>query len=148
MSEGDPVAVTPPGTVRRVGATSFRDTKIPLMDPAKLSKHYGIENRDRIEEHVATVMLPVDLDEEPWHRQMSAALATFIEQMGKQGWTLHTKTGFSYERGRYPAVDLASGIADPSREEWRWRAWFSFDNPKPVQISVDPRLVGELEPAS
>lgn len=146
MSEGQPVELKPTKPLRTVASTSWRDTKIPLLQPERLSAHYGMENRDRLERHTATVSLPLDLTTEAWHREMASALRVFVESMEKQGWTLHTPTGFTYERGRYPAVDLASGVADPSKEEWHWHGSFSFDNPKPVRIPVDPRLVGEMEP--
>jgi hypothetical protein len=150
MSEGDAVTLTSRGQkIQRTETVgSARDVTIPLLDPAKLSEHYGMANRDRIERHTATIALPVDLSEDLWNREMAGALKTFIDKTEQMGWTFHTRTGAMYERGRFPAVDLASGIADPTKEEWHWHAFFSFDNPKPIRIQVDPKLVGDLKPAT
>jgi len=63
---------------------------------------------------------------------------TFVDMLGKQGWTLVTKLSVG---GPFTAHDLDTGITLLDRHEYRVQGLFQFRDPKPARIEIPSKLV-------
>lgn len=123
-----------------------KKTFVPGLDGDALSAFYSSQRRafhPRIIEGTFDVFVPMTW--EKYEKARDAAVLRFIDAMERQGWHWQSQRRIRVEPGMYPAHDPISGVWLPDRQQFIIRAWFRFENPKPLRIELEPEIREPLE---
>ena len=102
------------------------------------NQRYAVLHDDPRRTKTGTFKVPRDATMGQYESITRESCNTFVDMLGKQGWTLVTKLKVG---GPFTAHDLDTSLILLDRHEYRVQGLFQFRDPKPTRIEIPSKLV-------